>query len=80
MPSEIEAVAAEAWNAVKDKADPEFGDCASTHREKLVTHAVSVRDKGLPSGAGGTAEATDFEKKVHEILTKPTAKAKAKEK
>ena len=79
MPSEIEAVAAEAWKATRDKADPEFAECAPNFRDKLLTQAVSVRDHGLP---GGDLAVTEFDKKVSEILSKPAkaAAAKAKEK
>ena len=71
MSLHINDVAAEAWNSTKDKADPVFGDCIHEQRMKLITQAQSVRDKGLPSGAGGIAEATDFEKKVAELLKDP---------
>jgi aspartate/tyrosine/aromatic aminotransferase len=62
----INDVAAEAWNATKDKADPAFNDSIPDHRQKLITHAQSVKDKGVPSEG-----ATDFDKKVAELLAHP---------
>jgi hypothetical protein len=66
----INDVAAEAWNATKDKADPVFGDCILDHRMKLISHAQSVADKGL------VGEASAFEKEVAKLLKDP-AKAEA---
>jgi hypothetical protein len=70
MTLHINDVAAEAWNATKDKADPAFNDVQFDFRMKLITHAQAVRDKGLPSG-GDIAGPTDFEKKVAELLAHP---------
>lgn len=59
----IEAVAALAWNATKDAADPEFGSCILVHQQKLVDHARAVQNSGLVE--------SDFDKKVAELLADP---------
>jgi hypothetical protein len=61
----INDVAAEAWNNTKDKADPDFNNCILEHRQKLITHAQSVADKGTLEGA------SDFEKEVAALLKDP---------
>lgn len=71
MSLHINDVAAEAWNATKDKADPAFNDVQLDFRMKLIAHAQAVKDKGLPAGTEDIAAPTDFEKKVAELLKDP---------
>lgn len=68
MSLDINDVAAEAWNATKDKADPAFNDCILDHKLKLITAAKSVADHGLPAG---DMAITDFDRKVAELLAHP---------
>lgn len=62
----INDVAAQAWNNTKDEADPAFNDCILEHRQKLITHAQSVADKGVPIEG-----ASAFEKEVAALLKDP---------
>ena len=59
----IEAVAALAWNATKDKADPEFAGCILTHQQKLVDTARGVEGTGLVE--------TAFDREVARLLADP---------
>jgi hypothetical protein len=59
----IEAVAALAWNATKDKTDPEFDGCILTHQQKLVDAARGVEGTGLVESA--------FDKEVAKLLADP---------
>lgn len=42
------AVARLAWHEVKDAGDPEFDQCVSTHRDKLMDHADGILKGGSP--------------------------------
>lgn len=44
--SEVLSLAARAWHETKDPKDPEFNDCALTHRENLGAAAKAVVDSG----------------------------------
>lgn len=80
MSTPINEIAADAWNQTKAKTEPTFEDSIHDHQQRLITHAKAIEEHGLPSGAGGTAEATEFDKKVQELLTKPAKAKSAKEK
>lgn len=58
--TEVVRVAAEAWREVKPAEDPDFNNCALSHREKLVAEVEGVIRTN-------TAR-TDFEKAVKRIL------------
>ncbi len=57
--TEVLRIAAEAWNRTKPGDDPDFNDCALSHREYLIAHAEAV--------IRGGAATSEFERAVKEI-------------
>jgi hypothetical protein len=58
--TETVRVAAEAWRKVKPAEDPDFNNCALSHRETLICKVERV------AATGGVYD--DFEKAAKEIL------------
>lgn len=66
---ECEEIAEVAWNATKSIDDPEWGLTPTTHRDKFLYKAQSVKRSGVVDD--------DFDRKVAELLKPPKAKAAA---
>lgn len=45
--NDVLSLAARAWHEIKPASDPEFNNCAITHRENLGAAAQAVIDSGL---------------------------------
>lgn len=58
--TEIIRVAAQAWNKIKPADDPDFNNCALSHRERCIAQVEALE-------RGGSAT-NDFEKAAKEIL------------
>ena len=46
--AQANVIAAIAWSAVKDAADPQFPACSFAHREKLIAEVEAILKSGAP--------------------------------